>query len=547
MTETESSVSTRAGCERIERVVASRFLLVHEGLVARNLHHLTRRNLDAVGFFGTPICGRGWWAVAALADTPEETLNPVQVRLTLGPQQWAVEPGEHAFGSAFALLQRNAVQAVSHDPALLAAIGGRKIDPIAVLECLRFGFPLQRRTLFTDVVRLVPGEYAGSEFSAGSPAVDRNPRPCAWNDMVQALSPGLQSLATQDYAIELSGGLDSRLVLALAIAAGAKPKLAITLGGLESADVLAATEICRTLSIEHRIIAIGADADQIVDDAHAFVRFSGYMANATSYAWLPAVFRKLSNIRCGQITGAGGECATGFYFTPLDPLFNAGHFHKLWVQYRLAVPGAISGSLFRRSIAGDLERCATQDALSGVICDCDAGTWRDRVVHFYRDQRVRQWAAPVLTASNNWYKVAAPLLHAAFLGWAESLSEQQRAGRRAQRELLRNLNTSLSDIPYAEHFARKPPLLTRLARRALKYRAAAPAGAEGTALTLLRDSKIRAQLDQLLAANAEFWDEQQFRRICTRPSHFAHEVGVLVTAAIAQTALDDARARLDAA
>ena len=195
---------------------------------------------------------------------------------------------------------------------------GSAIDAVSLAQTSSsvFGSVSER----SSVIR---ASAAGPDRPAREPApVPGSPQ--AAEEFVDAAKSILsQACSIDTTAIELTGGVDSRLLLALCASADARPAFAFTIGPESSDDALVARALCDIVGVEHRCIPTFAPERHATSDARAFCAGSGWICNAASSAWLPGVFGILQNARGAQITGVGGEIAGGFYHTPLDPLFGA--------------------------------------------------------------------------------------------------------------------------------------------------------------------------------------------------------------------------------
>lgn len=462
---------------------------------------------------------------------------------------------ELALDPAFVLVDdADQILAASNEPALLAAIGDRALDPVALAQDLLFGFMLGSRSRFDRVRRLLPGQKLHIDPSGRAQLTTANAestRP----DLATSRARVVAELAEQtanalgdDSASELSGGYDSRLALALAIRGGALPKLAFTLGTDDSPDVRSARAICAALKLEHHIIDPQPDVLTLVDDTRAFVTASGYCANATSYGWLPNVFRKLAPLRSRQLGGAGGEMATGFYYTGFDRLLDGllgSRLHAKWVWYRLRLGGEQGSSLYAnrnllRQAAADAQSCLANTLASskaGPAGD-DAGRWRIATDRLYREQRLRQWAGPVLGASSQWYQPIAPLLSEIYLDWCRALPIDQRK-RSTQLTLIRELSPQLADQPWAHDFAPAVPKWKRVLQRVTGARRGADLGAVTVAETLTGDPATRQGVDALARDESLGLDSQRVKQLMDSPSTAPREVGVLVSASLAHRAATD--------
>lgn len=421
----------------------------------------------------------------------------------------------------------------SASAAEVAVLSGAGIDAAAVAEDLLLGFRLGPRSIYSGICRrrAEPGRLTNVPMSLGDL--------CAW----------VGSASDHGAVLELTGGVDSRLILAMALRGGSKPRLAFTLGQTDSPDVQVANLLCSRFGIEHHVIPIDAPEESAIwPDLCDIVEKSSFVCNATSYAWLPAVFRSMAPLRNAQITGAGGEAAGDFYYSRIDSLPIAALRERLWLQFRLARPGVAISELFgrERAEAEFVDLIArVRDLLRAERCD-----WRVGLDRFYVEQRLENWAIPVLCASAGWYTVWAPLLTPAYALWTQSLARVDRIGRRAQRALIVGLVPEMKEFPFASEFKSTRSITSRRLRRfgravgRLCGRAKAPdLGAAETAAALCRCPEATFALRELLGEPSLGLKEQGIAKCLQDPRRYAHELGVLWTAACARRARESHKER----
>jgi len=430
----------------------------------------------------------------------------------------------------------DAFECVASDPSLVAAVVGVDPDWTALTEDIRLGYRLGRRTPFARVHRLCANESAVAEGHAGR-VEELVPESLTADEAIERLVETARTTIEPAAAFELTGGVDSRLVLAVALAAGVKPELAVTLGPEDSEDVLLARALCDAAGMRHERIEIRADASALYEDGRAFARASAFGANVVNYAWLPSVYEHMNTLRSAQVSGVGGECSGSFFDTRLDPYIARLGLDAWWLGQRLSVPGAVGApTLFTGPTASRVRRETGEDLASAVRGNA---AFRRRLDGVYRQQRIRQWASPVLRASSAWYGVRAPLMSDPYVAWALSLSDEHR-GRPAQRELIERLGVTIRGVPYTTGRAR----VSRGARvwKKLKKYAGRLAGAPGrpvmgevmTAEGLARDGRALAAVGALAERYSDVLSSGFIARIADDPVRWSGEFGALLTTAWAQ-------------
>jgi hypothetical protein len=336
-------------------------------------------------------------------------------------------------------------------------------------------------------------------------------------------------------AIELTSGVDSRLLLACCAASGVLPHCSFTIGNASDDDVLVAKSLSAALGIEHHRIDLDIDTTQIVEDARAFACGSEWLANASSYSWLPSVFRQLDNIRDSQVTGAGGEIAGDFYSTPLDSLYSCLPI-AVWIRSRLEIPGSLARKLFKGNL---IDLACNQAVKCFPSYMSNKSSFRTAQNIFYYEQRVQNWALPVLRASARWYRVIAPYMTKEYKQWAFTAhSHKYLKGRRAQIEVTRRLCPALAVVPYGTLEHRKYQTMYRkFVGRALVIarlrRLQADMLADRAVQVLLRDVALLQKIEMLCKSLQSNISYELVCKLLNNPRSDPRVLGVLITAALA--------------
>jgi len=430
-------------------------------------------------------------------------------------------------------------------PDLLAALGERTLSPVALAQRLLLGFTLDDTSIFAGVHRMRPGEEIHID-QLGRASIHRaTAEPCeieSGRDWCDRLAPVIAASFAVGDALELSGGLDSRLVLAIGRRHGALPRLAFTLGHDDDPDVQCARQIAAWLRVDHIVLTPPSRTSDrtLLDDARTFAMRSGYAADSAATAWWPAVFRALAPHRSGQIGGGGGECSTGFYDTPLDRFVTTRAARLAWIRRRLFRSGASLDSIFDESASREMEREVSATCLR--ILEEGTGAWRTRTSRFYREQRVPGAGGPILAASACWYRPTQPLLHRAHLDAARDHSST----RKAQRALIARLAPDLGRLPYAAdlapHGARSA--LQRIRARLAGIPARPELGSATTAMRLASDPSVRHDLHALCHTRGLPLRPGAVADLSLHAAESPSLMGTLISTAFARQALESIALRL---
>jgi hypothetical protein len=390
----------------------------------------------------------GWWpepvGVRIACPGPEHESVDSQRGIEIEADHLGLRPIFHARTGRGEII-------AATQPALLAALVGSRMSAASFSQALLVGYLLNDCSIFEHIHRLRPGEMiriAGDGSSDIAAAPDRTTTTHASRaELIARVADRVATSFEQGDALELSGGMDSRLVLAMGLSRGVRPRLAFTIGEPGDEDVAFARAICRKTGVEHRRLPTAASGDALESDGLRFVEQSGYTVDANAYAWLPSVFRRLSDDRDAQIGGGGGECAGGFYDSPLDGLARLpGGGLEWWIRRRLLIGGVRLSDLLETEAARGLESTVVRRAQRWFAARSHE-PWRATTARFYREQRVPNAGGGVLSASACWYRPLQPLLGAAFQAWCDTLAPGERRGRATQRALLQTLAPDLAEIP----------------------------------------------------------------------------------------------------
>ncbi|MHC4416210.1 MAG: hypothetical protein ACYS0G_13090 [Planctomycetota bacterium] len=483
--------------------------------------------------------------------------EPLGLHLTLSTTppnpSWTLESDRYGIRPIFYGLDQRHRPIVSTRPELVAAIIGGRLSAQSVAEQLLVGFTLDSHSLFEGVRRLRPHERLSHSDERGfavSTSALRRPVPGDQpHDWIAALQPTIVDAFERGAALELSGGVDSRLVLAIGLHGGAKPRVAFTLGG-EVGDAPIARQICERHHIEHVFLPVEIDRARLAADGLRFAARAGFEVSACSHAWLPRVLERLASIRAEQIGGGGGKCAAGFYGGPFDALCALRPVREAWVRNRLFKSGVDAADIFGPIRGRALTAEVTGDALR--LLRMTHGRWRHRTDELYLTQRVPHAGGAVLSASACWYQPCHPLLHEPHIEWGRTLDPARRAQRRLRMKIIRDLDAGLGGIPYSSHRRYGPGPGARLRQRigalrsaagkvrrgGARQRAVPDLGAATVASALAWDESVRRSLWRLAERGEMDIRPEHLERMLGTPAAWEHELGALVTAAWAAEAAD---------
>lgn len=489
--------------------------------------------------------------------------QPIGWQLELRPARWRITPDQLAMRPIFSATDEGGDGYLATRPEWLAAILERELDPDAVVEQLALSFMLGRRSPWRGIERLEAGDALHGEgrriVRERCDLALESPWPASasdvwWPEQLVRIGADAASAIEAGATLQLTGGHDSRLVLALALSHGVRPRTALTVGRSEDEDVRIAAVLCRRLGIEHVVVPPEADPVVMADDAREHAADSGFAVNAVEFAWMRTCLRASAR-RCAdaakgsggvpmRVGGLGGETAGGFYDTPFDAAAaRSTTVRRAFVRRRL-----LFGASDCRALLDDRAGRTHLQAMERIVLasiDARAGTFRERLDRFYVAERMRQWAGASLHASMRVIDGVEPLLAQAFRTWGRRERALGRDPRTSQRALVRRLAPDLAAVPWTGVPAasdRKGPRASaravrawrtggRIARRLRGGPGRPQLGAADAAALLAGDPAVRDALEAFGRDVDLAWRERaplDAARIATgRP----RALGVLLTAA----------------
>jgi hypothetical protein len=333
------------------------------------------------------------------------------------------------------------------------------LDGIA--DVANVGHMLGDCTLFDGVAAMPRGAALLWESDAGK-ARRVEPQPAAaaglFESTHEAVRAGAEILRREvrrrwraDAILELSGGLDSRVLLAAALAEGL-PVRAFTLGAQGTPDVAVASDLARKMKIEHQVLPLKTEAAvrgrPLAEDALGFSRAQDHAAQVTSYALWPQLFRDLDSLRARQISGQGGEAARGQDYFVTDPVEYDDTRIRCLFEWRLSPNAVVAARLFKNNLGGDLrERCFSHVSAGFPRA---LATWRRALDGFHLEQTTCRATGRCYSACSRYYRVASPYLSREFLGWAGRLPDHGKYNSEIMKGVLKVLSPGLYRLRLAD-------------------------------------------------------------------------------------------------
>ncbi len=340
----------------------------------------------------------------------------------------------------------------------------RDYDTTALGDLITLGHLLDDATLHPQVRRVPP--RSAVRFRHGVLTIETTPFDAAYptervapKTLVERFRDVCGRLADgEEPVVSISGGLDSRAILAALLALGYRPRLLVT-GFTDSSDVVVASELAAKaggLPLER----VELTADHYVAAAEDIVRASDGTKVTTH--WHSYLYPRHANAGITNepmFVGSNGEFARGYYETKLPAPAALDALSPLslpafWALKTKLVPRRGGATTFRPEehdalapgLAATLSRRGLAERVSRL---CGACGWRfsSGLNRFYLDERVRHFIANGLRLYRETRPWRAPFLDPGWIAGARGLERGMRRGSAWHRFAIQRLAPALSEVP----------------------------------------------------------------------------------------------------
>lgn len=333
-------------------------------------------------------------------------------------------------------------------------------DALGVSSLLTLGWPAGDHTLLAGI-EVLPGGHlhrfgrradAHPVLTAATVVPRDLPPDESIEDFATAMTRTMRASAAGIGTVRcaLTGGRDSRVVLALALAAEVPVEL-FTSGHADDLDVQIARDLAVRLGLAHETITprLSDDAGDRADQTARFVTQTGGLASLWDVAdWIehqePAQRLALKLWGAGGEIGRAGNLAIGIPFMANAPLLR-----RSWRAQHLVLDQRVD--LFDGLITAAAEEETLRYLLSFIAQRRYEG-WRPAEVleSYYAFERVKHWAAAGVRRAAEGTDVFTPFVTRDFITYCFSLTPGRRYMEAAHHRLLSVLSPTLRDLPF-EH------------------------------------------------------------------------------------------------
>ena len=343
--------------------------------------------------------------------------------------------------------------ALSSSATWLADLVAAPRSPDSLSGFATFGTFLGDETPFAGVTKLMAATSATLSDGRASLAARAQPTAGA-GDLVDAFRAAVTATlrAVPDAELELSGGLDSRLILAAMTPAERRGRRAITLGvaGNESDDVRVAAGLAASEALDWSVLDIGLDKFEgpALGELIASVT-AGYdhMANPLDKAALVASGR--GRRVCARFGGQNGEILRGFYYAgqPLAARPSDALARRL-AALRLTTNDHVDEAILAPAMREELRQAAEDRVVARLLSL--GGSWAETLDRYYLAQRMQNWVG--IAAGNRLldYVPLFPFFDPAFVAAAAATPAADKLNSRAAYRLLADIDPALAGLPLAD-------------------------------------------------------------------------------------------------
>ncbi len=390
--------------------------------------------------------------------------------------------------------------AVSSSSMLLAWVVGAPLDVDAMGMFAHVGNHLLQRTPFDGVAKLDAGTYA--RLAHGRVAIETyDPQvaaaPVAPGGRAGQAERGVTVLrdavgacleAHPDAGLELSGGFDSRAVLAAINPAARRGRVALTLGTPGNPDITIAADLARRERLDHHIVDLNGiddlDPDVILDLARTAARRRDCSANPMGTGVLEWIEAQVPQVP--RFNGQNSEFGRAHLYPgqrQRGPITDE-RVDKL-ARWRIMQNHATDPTVLQCAFT-DAGRTAAFVALR-VQFDRFNVDWLRSLDEYYFLSRMQRWAGIDYTAAGYDRVVLSPFFHPAYLSWVRACDPADRRASRVFAAMFDRLDPGLAALPL--HLGISPhDVATGGARVAVKR--AVIGGAQTTAKVWQRVRKV---------------------------------------------------------
>ncbi|SDT55355.1 hypothetical protein [Actinoplanes derwentensis] len=349
------------------------------------------------------------------------------------------------------------VAAVSTSARALAVLAGGGFDDGGLGAQALIGWQIGDATIFPGVTALPPATIATLHQGKIITRRYADPvqRPAQTPDLDDAVAEMADILRTfsgayvgrhPDTVLQLTGGHDSRILLAAVPPERRAGLRAMTLGTPGSADVRIAADLSHRLGLRHQVHRMDEQRWPEPEEAHhlALVAARALECLASPLALAPLLLAESHLEQGHRLSGLGGEVARGFYYAgqPSSAVTSPQLIERL-AQWRLFSNEAVAPAALRPEVLA-AARASTLDRLGEAF---PAGDWLRATDDFYLLHRMHRWAGVHGTVAAVRRHFINPMFDRRFIELALAVAPADKRDSQLLGRLMTRLDPELAAIP----------------------------------------------------------------------------------------------------
>ena len=358
--------------------------------------------------------------------------------------------------------------AVADSATAIARLFGLAADSSALGGLALTGAMVGLDSAIVGVKKLPAGQIAG--LADGRLTLRAMPAASRLVAPEQAVTSAVTRLHAAHPAVEmeLSGGWDSRLVLAALPAADRQTTTGFTMGNPGDPDVVVASLLAANAGMHHEVMDQGSLGRLCASELTAVLANA---AERDDFAGNPldrAGLNLINAVRPSQprFSGQNGEILRGFYYPgqPLDAAPSARLAARV-IDWRIISNDLVAPTLFDPTWL-NATRAAMTARLTDLLLSSDA-CWGDALDRFYLEQRMHRWYGTAASATLGRRPVLLPFFDEDVLALARETPATAKASSRFFAREMYRLDPALASIPLDSGI-----IPSEVARDGLAYRLA---------------------------------------------------------------------------
>ncbi|MFW5879279.1 MAG: hypothetical protein ACOCUV_00490 [bacterium] len=320
--------------------------------------------------------------------------------------------------------------AVSSSLQILGFVLNTKLNYESIAEIALVGHCLDGHSPLKDIKLLKSGEcleiYRG--ILKKNSYLKHNINQCQFSDFENAAQIGAEIIKTQvkkcianynKLSLELSGGFDSRMLLAALDKSDINKTNAVTLGTANNDDVKISNILSGKRNLYHKIVYIeNIIKEPFIDTlkkVYSYSRNRNFSVNIIDGVVLSLAEEKFPQYP--RLGGQNGEFARGFYYVGQKNMqkTNEKIINNL-INWRIIMNECIDINLFKKDFLKK-GKAATTSIINSIFSEYNEN-WLTSTDLFYLFERMRGWAGPIYSGASQERVVLSPFFHYEFVDWA---------------------------------------------------------------------------------------------------------------------------------